>query len=41
VPPVAGLTVAHLGYAAAFALAAVFPVLAAPLVPVIEERALS
>jgi MFS family permease len=41
VPPVAGLTVAHLGYAAAFALAAVFPVLAAPLVPVTEERALS
>jgi MFS family permease len=41
VPPVAGFTVAHLGYAAAFGLAALFPVLAAPLVPVAEERALS
>src|SRR6478736_4006113 len=34
VPPVAGLAVTHLGYAAAFALGAVFPVVAAPLVPV-------
>jgi len=41
VPPLAGLTVAHLGYAAAFGLAALFPVLAAPLVPVAAERALS
>ncbi|WP_241153770.1 MFS transporter [Nocardioides pantholopis] len=41
VPPVAGLAVTHLGYAAAFALAALFPVLAAPLVPVDAERELS
>ncbi|WP_244930404.1 MFS transporter [Nocardioides sp. W7] len=39
VPPIAGLAVTHLGYAAAFGLAAVFPLLAAPLVPVGEERA--
>jgi MFS family permease len=39
VPPLAGLAVAHVGYAAAFALAALFPVLAVPLVPVREERA--
>jgi MFS family permease len=39
VPPVAGLAVAHVGYAAAFALGALFPVLAAPLVPVSGERA--
>lgn len=41
VPPVAGLAVTHLGYAAAFGVAALFPVLAAPLVPVHEERAVS
>jgi MFS family permease len=41
VPPLAGLAVTHAGYAAAFLLAAVFPVLAAPLVPVEEERPLS
>ena len=41
VPPVAGLVVAHLGYAAAFAISALFPVLAAPLVPVRDERELS
>ena len=41
VPPVAGLAVTHLGYAAAFALGAVFPVVAAPLVPVGTERELS
>ena len=41
VPPLAGLAIAHLGYAAAFALAAVFPLVAAPLVPVREERELS
>jgi MFS family permease len=41
VPPLAGFTVAHLGYAATFGLAALFPVLAAPLVPVAEERTLS
>ena len=41
VPPVAGLAVTHLGYAVAFGVAALFPVLAAPLVPVQEERALS
>ena len=38
VPPVAGLAVTDLGYAATFALAALFPALAAPLVPVGEER---
>ena len=41
VPPIAGLAVTHAGYAAAFALAAVFPVVAAPLVPVDGERPLS
>ncbi len=41
VPPLAGLTVTHLGYAATFAVAAAFPVLAAPLVPVRRERSLS
>jgi len=38
VPPVAGLAVTGWGYPAAFALAALFPVVAAPLVPVGEER---
>lgn len=41
VPPVAGLAVDGVGYAATFALAALFPVLAIPLVPVREERPLS
>jgi MFS family permease len=41
VPPLAGLAVAHYGYAAAFALGALFPVIAAPLVPVHQERELS
>lgn len=41
VPPLAGLAVTHAGYAAAFALAALFPVVAAPLVPVDGERPLS
>lgn len=41
VPPIAGLAVTHLGYAAAFGVAALFPLLAAPLVPVGEERTLS
>jgi sugar phosphate permease len=41
VPPLAGLAVTHAGYAAAFAIGALFPVLAAPLVPVGEERELS
>ena len=41
VPPLAGLAITHLGYAAAFALAALFPVLAAPLVPVGAERTLT
>lgn len=41
VPPVAGLAVTHAGYAATFALAALFPLVAVPLVPVREERALS
>ncbi len=41
VPPVAGLAVTHWGYAAAFGLAALFPLVAAPFVPVREERALT
>jgi MFS family permease len=41
VPPVAGLAVTHAGYAATFALAAVFPLVAVPLVPVRQERELS
>ncbi len=41
VPPLAGLAIAHLGYAAVFALGALFPVLAAPLVPVEGERELA
>ncbi|MFC4784507.1 MFS transporter [Nocardioides sp. MAHUQ-72] len=41
VPPLAGLAITHLGFAAAFALGALFPVLAAPLVPVAGERELS
>jgi sugar phosphate permease len=41
VPPLAGLTVGRLGYAATFALAALFPVVAAPFVPVRDERELS
>ena len=36
----ADLAVTRLGYAGAIALAALFPVLAAPLVPVREEREL-
>jgi MFS family permease len=41
VPPLAGLAIAQWGYAAAFAIAALFPLVAAPLVPVREERELS
>jgi MFS family permease len=41
VPPLAGLIVTQAGYAAAFAIGALFPVVAAPLVPVREERELS
>jgi MFS family permease len=41
VPPVAGLAVTHAGYAATFALAALFPLVAVPLVPVRDERELS
>lgn len=41
VPPLAGLAVTHAGYAAAFAIAALFPVVAAPLVPVDREQPLS
>jgi sugar phosphate permease len=41
VPPLAGLAVTHLGFPAAFALATLFPLLAAPLVPVGQERRLS
>ncbi|MEV7430894.1 MFS transporter [Nocardioides sp. NPDC092400] len=40
VPPVAGVLVATWGYAAAFGLAALFPLVAAPLVPVREETEL-
>ena len=38
VPPLAGLAITHAGYAAVFAVGALFPVLAAPLVPVHDER---
>ncbi|WP_243059555.1 MFS transporter [Nocardioides sp. SR21] len=41
VVPLAGLAVTHVGYAATFALAAALPAIAAPLVPVREERELS
>ncbi|HYF74093.1 MAG TPA: MFS transporter [Nocardioides sp.] len=41
VPPLAGLVVTGWGYAAAFGLAALFPVVAAPLVPVHDEDELS
>ncbi len=41
VPPLAGLAIGQWGYAAAFALGALFPVVAVPLIPVREERALS
>ena len=41
VPPLAGTAVTHLGFAATFALGALLPVLAAPLVPVREERDLA
>ena len=38
VPPLVGLGVSASSYPAAFAAAAIFPLLAAPLVPVREER---
>ncbi len=38
VPPIAGLAIADTSYAVVFGLAAIFPVIAAPLVPVREER---
>lgn len=41
VPPVGGWLVSHGGYAWAFGLTAIFGLLAAPLVPVRDERALS
>ncbi|GAB2865848.1 MFS transporter [Myroides odoratimimus subsp. xuanwuensis] len=41
VPPIAGLAVTYWGYPAAFALGALFPLIAIPLVPVREERPLS
>jgi sugar phosphate permease len=41
VPPLGGLAVSAAGFSWAFALAALFPVLAAPLVPVADERELS
>ncbi len=41
VPPLAGLVIASGGYAAAFALAALFPLLAAALVPVRDELPLT
>jgi hypothetical protein len=40
VPPLGGLAVSAAGFSWAFALAAVFPVLAAPLVPVAGEHEL-
>lgn len=39
VPPLAGLAIASSSYPAVFGLAAIFPVIAAPLVPVRGERA--
>ncbi|GAB3197789.1 MFS transporter [Nocardioides hungaricus] len=41
VPPVAGLAIAHAGFAAAFAVGALLPAIAAPLVPVRSERELT
>lgn len=41
VPPAAGFAIMHVGYAATFALAAALPTLAAPLIPVRQERSLS
>lgn len=41
VPPLGGLAVTHAGYAATFAVAAVFPLVAISLVPVADERTLS
>lgn len=41
VPPLGGLAVTHWGYAWLFGAAALFPLLAVPLVPVREERPLS
>jgi len=41
VPPIAGLVIAQWGYATAFALAALLPLVALPLVPVRGERAVS
>ena len=41
VPPAAGLAVTHSSYATAFALSAVFPLVALVLVPVRDERALT
>jgi sugar phosphate permease len=41
VPPLGGLAVTALGFPWAFAIAALFPVLAAPLVPVRHERTLA
>ena len=40
VPPVAGVVVDRIGFAAAFALAALCPLLAAPLVPAEQEHPL-
>ncbi len=41
VPPVAGWAIPHMGYAAVFATAATFPLLAVALVPVGDERPLA
>jgi sugar phosphate permease len=41
VPPLAGLAIEHWGYAAAYALAALLPLVAAPLIPVRDERTFS
>ncbi len=40
VPPLGGLAVTHAGFAATFAVAALFPLVAIGLVPVAQERAL-
>lgn len=40
VPPIAGLTITHLGYGWAFALAGLLPLLAVALVPVADEQSI-
>jgi MFS family permease len=41
VPPVAGLAIAHVGFATTYALGALLPLIAVPLVPVRDERELT